>query len=53
MTFAEHMQDNIRTYSPLRPLTEEDNLLLDRVAQLMLQYQNINCTDCEYCMPCP
>jgi uncharacterized protein len=53
MTYLEHLQDNLRVYSPLRPLTEQDNALLDRVAQTMLQYQNINCTGCQYCMPCP
>ena len=53
MTYMEHLQDNIRTFSPLKPLTEKDNRMLDRVAQLMLEYQNINCTDCQYCMPCP
>lgn len=53
MTYMEHLQDNIRTFSPLKPLTEKDNRMLDCVAQLMLEYQNINCTDCQYCMPCP
>jgi predicted aldo/keto reductase-like oxidoreductase len=53
MTYLEHLQDNLRTFAPLVPLTAADNELLDRVAQTMLQYQNINCTGCQYCMPCP
>ncbi len=53
MTFVEHLQDNIRTYSPLEPLTEKDNAMLGQVAQIALEYRNINCTTCQYCMPCP
>ncbi len=53
MTYLEHMQDNIRVYSPLIPLTEKDTRMLEQAAKLMLEYQNIICTSCEYCMPCP
>ncbi|MBF0252370.1 MAG: aldo/keto reductase [Candidatus Omnitrophica bacterium] len=53
MTYLEHMQDNIRTYSPLIPLTEKERQMLERAANLMLEYQNITCTNCGYCMPCP
>ena len=53
MTFVEHMQDNIRSFSPLRPITGSESALLDRVAEIMLKYPNINCTGCQYCMPCP
>ncbi|MCL2738650.1 MAG: aldo/keto reductase [Bacteroidales bacterium] len=53
MTYMEHLQDNIRTYSPLVPLTEEQKEFLYETAELMLQYPIIPCTDCRYCMPCP
>jgi len=53
MTFMEHLQDNIRTYSPLVPLTEKDYAMLNKVAEIALEYRNINCTTCQYCMPCP
>ncbi len=53
MTYMEHLQENIRTYSPLEPLTDEEYALLEEVAQLMLQYPTIPCNDCKYCMPCP
>jgi len=54
MTFMEHLQDNIRTYSPLVPLTDsEKEMLTGKVSQVMLEYRNINCTECQYCMPCP
>lgn len=53
MTYMEHLQDNIRTYSPLVPLTDEDKEYLEETAQLMMQYPTIPCNDCKYCMPCP
>ena len=53
MTYMEHLQDNIRTYSPLVPLTEEDNQYLFDTAKIMEQYPTIPCNDCKYCMPCP
>ena len=53
MTYMEHLQDNLRTYSPLEPLTEDDKGFLEETAQLMLRYPTIPCNDCQYCMPCP
>lgn len=53
MTYMEHLQDNIRTYSPLKPLTEDEIQFLQETADLMIQYPTIPCTDCKYCMPCP
>lgn len=53
MTYMEHLQDNIRTYSPLEPLTDEEKDFLEETAQLMLKYPTVPCNDCKYCMPCP
>ena len=53
MTYMEHLQENLRTYSPLRPVTDEDKVFLEETAQLMLRYPTIPCNDCKYCMPCP
>lgn len=53
MTYMEHLQDNIRTYSPLEELSGEELALLEDTAQVMLRYPTIPCTDCQYCMPCP
>lgn len=53
MTYMEHLEENIRTYSPLRPLQEEDLRFLEETAVLMKQYPTIPCNDCKYCMPCP
>ena len=53
MTYMEHLQDNLRSYSPLHPLTDEEFAFLQETADLMMQYQTIPCNDCKYCMPCP
>lgn len=53
MTYMEHLQDNLRTYSPLVPLTDADKEFLEETARLMLKYPTIPCNDCKYCMPCP
>ena len=54
MTYMEHLQDNIRSYSPLVPLTEEEQEWLEgEVARLYYSYPTIPCTNCQYCMPCP
>ncbi len=53
MTYMEHLQDNLKTYSPLDPVTEDEKMFLEKVAKLILQYPTVPCTDCKYCMPCP
>ncbi|WP_288205552.1 aldo/keto reductase [uncultured Parabacteroides sp.] len=53
MTYMEHLQDNLRTYSPLEPLTDNDLAFLEETAVQMLRYPTIPCNDCKYCMPCP
>lgn len=53
MTFMEHLQDNLKTYSPLVPLSQEELDFLEETAQFMLKYPIIPCNDCKYCMPCP
>lgn len=53
MTYMEHLQDNLRSYTPLSPVTEDDKVFLEEVAKKLIQYQTIPCNDCKYCMPCP
>ena len=53
MTYMEHLQDNLKTYSPLVPLNEEELTFLYETADLMKKYPTIPCNDCKYCMPCP
>ncbi len=53
MTYMEHLQDNLKTYSPLVPLTESDLEFLEETAVIMQDYPQIPCNNCQYCMPCP
>ncbi len=53
MTYKEHLEDNLRSFCPLKPLTDEDNAFLYETADLMMQYPTVPCNDCKYCMPCP
>ena len=53
MTYMEHLQDNISTFSPLVPLNKEELDFLEETAILMKKYPTVPCNDCKYCMPCP
>lgn len=53
MTYKENVIDNLRTYSPLEPITEAEASLLEDTAQKMLHFPTVPCTNCKYCMPCP
>ena len=53
MSYMEHLVENVATYSPLRPITEEENAFLMQIADEIYNLKNIPCTTCSYCMPCP
>jgi hypothetical protein len=53
MTYMEHLKDNIKTYSPLKELSEDDYNTLEEIAKIIADYPTIPCTSCQYCMPCP
>lgn len=53
MTYMDHLKDNVVSFSPLQPLTDEEFNFLYETANLMMQYPSIPCNDCKYCMPCP
>ena len=53
MTYMEHLQENIRTYSPFEPLNNREKETLARVVEIMNNADFIKCTKCQYCMPCP
>lgn len=53
MTFEEHIEENIETFSPLKPCSEKEFEALERAAKAYLSFGMIPCTRCNYCMPCP
>ena len=53
MTRTEHIEENLVTFSPLKPCSEKELAALERAAQRMLALNTIPCNSCNYCMPCP
>ncbi|MBQ4146862.1 MAG: aldo/keto reductase [Prevotella sp.] len=53
MKYMEHLRENIWTYSPLEPITEEENKFLMEIAKDIYDLKTIPCNECNYCMPCP
>lgn len=41
MTYMEHLEDNLHTYCPLQPLTDEEMTFLFDTADLMMQYPTV------------
>ena len=53
MTLPEHVEDNLRTFTPFKPLSDNERKVL---AEALVAYRKrlaIPCTACRYCMPCP
>ncbi|MGM9781470.1 MAG: aldo/keto reductase [Candidatus Cryptobacteroides sp.] len=53
MTYMEHLEDNVKTFSSFKPLNSEELDFLAEVADQLETYPLIRCTACQYCMPCP
>ena len=53
MTFDEHIDENIATFSPLKKCTAKELAALERAAEAYLACNAIPCNSCNYCMPCP
>ena len=53
MTYMEHLQDNLETFEHFKPLDDEELAFLEEMAGLIKDYPLVECTGCQYCMPCP
>ena len=53
MTKMEHLEENLRTFSPLVPLTDPERKTLDLALAAYRKQLAVPCTSCRYCMPCP
>ena len=53
MNRMDHLEENVKTFSPLDVCTEAENRLLADIADQMSGFPTIPCTTCGYCMPCP
>lgn len=52
MTYMEHLEDNLRTFAPLKPLTAEEVEMLYDAADDIVKNPFVACNYCKYCMPC-
>ena len=54
MSLPEHMEDNIKTFSPLKPLTDNERKTLDQALTAYRKHLAVPCTACRYCVEyCP
>lgn len=53
MTYMEHLVDNLSTYSPLEPLSQQELEFLLEAGDQIAAFPVVPCTGCQYCMPCP
>ncbi len=54
MSNLEQVQDNLKTYDDLKPLTARESVLLGRLVSLFRGTRSIGCTACRYCTEgCP
>ncbi|MGN0168378.1 MAG: aldo/keto reductase [Acetatifactor sp.] len=53
MSTMEQVEDNLKTFSEFRPLSEKERQTIDEVVALINSRIQNGCTGCSYCMPCP
>lgn len=53
MTLMEHLNENLVTFSPLEPLTDDEENVLHEAMKIYREGGKVSCTGCRYCMPCP
>lgn len=55
MNEIEHIDENIRVATETKPhsLSKEDKALIYEVRDIYKSKMKVDCTSCEYCMPCP
>jgi len=53
MSNFEQVEDNVKTFSDFKPLNKDEYELVDKVKKEILALSKVDCTSCNYCMPCP
>lgn len=53
MTYMAHLEDNVKTYTGFKPLTEDEHTTIEKAVAEYQKFKRIGCTHCNYCMPCP
>jgi len=53
MSSYEQLSDNIETFANLKPLSEDEQDLIAKAAEILRSVPRIECTSCNYCKDCP
>jgi predicted aldo/keto reductase-like oxidoreductase len=53
MSTMAQLEDNLQTFSPFKPFSEEEFGTADEIVRLINSRVQNGCTGCRYCMPCP
>lgn len=53
MSHPDHMIDNLSTFSPFKPLTDDERKTLQTALEIYRKNLAVPCTGCRYCLPCP
>ena len=53
MSTEEQVRENLKTFSPYKPLSEHERAVLEEIGSSMRSRIGNDCTGCKYCMPCP
>ncbi|WP_310603939.1 aldo/keto reductase [Anaerosporobacter sp.] len=53
MSTYEQVLDNLDTFAEFKPLTAEEEVVIEKVAETIKSRVKNGCTGCRYCMPCP
>lgn len=53
MSDFDQVKDNIKTFANFEPLSEVESKLIKEVRNDLLKLEEVPCTSCNYCMPCP
>lgn len=53
MSTMEQVEDNLKTFSDFKPLSEREKAVIEEIAATLWSRVQNGCTTCRYCMPCP
>lgn len=53
MSTQKQVLDNLKTFLNFQPLSKEEIMVVEKVAETIRSRMKNGCTGCSYCMPCP
>jgi predicted aldo/keto reductase-like oxidoreductase len=53
MSNMEQVEDNLKTFKNFKPMNDEEYKIIDEVRVMVNDLSKVECTSCNYCMPCP